>query len=762
MLCARYDQCAVATLCCVMLGAMPSVATPSPRLEKATIEFERLRGLRDASIEFERLRGLRNASIEFECLRGLRNASIEFEQVRGIQSATIEFEVPFCGDGTREGAEECDDGGESAACDADCTFAECGDGTPNVTAGEECDDAGESGTCDTDCTLAQCGDSTMNVTAGEECDGGLACTACLCDTKFEPTVPPSLDCQTICGNGSIDPGEACDGGLGCTDCLCDAGFQSTLPLSLDCQSICGNGMLDPGEDCDGGLACTACLCDAGFEPTVPPSLDCCPDGDLDGICDNVDNCPATPNTFQTDTDSDESGDLCDICPADPIDECDPDGSTAKEISADDGGTIVTPDGMLTLDIPPGSLPGDTTISITQTDTRPNDPPVDLRLALGIGIGQVVAEYDFQPDGLMFDPPATLTIVADVTNVPQRNKLNIYEYDPLLDEYVPVEPPACTIDENPPGTFTATCIIQVSHFSRFAVIAPTDTDGDGVPDSFQPEVDNCPTVPNPDQTDSDGDGVGDACDICPGGDDTLDTDGDGIPDACDPNPPIEAPAPNNRKKNRYISLDPNNPGKPVKLKVTLTDSLPHPLSVGNAWWVQEPVAPVPNQFPKPLLPAGECVATLGPESSAAEIDWDAADCQILHVTGCPIEPTSEYDVQTVIGENESDPLTVATILKPGGGKWWGDTVGFFNETEWTAPQGVTNIDDAFVAIKTFQGGQVVPPGPIPPGNVAHLSVPDIEPGNINTVVNFADVQRVLLAFQGEEYPFGPADADGNCP
>jgi len=36
--------------------------------------------------------------------------------------------------------------------------------------------------------------------------------------------------------------------------------------------------------------------------------------------------------------------------------------------------------------------------------------------------------------------------------------------------------------------------------------PTDTDGDGVPD----ESDNCPTVPNTDQTDTDGDVIGDAC------------------------------------------------------------------------------------------------------------------------------------------------------------------------------------------------------------------------------------------------------------
>jgi hypothetical protein len=72
----------------------------------------------------------------------------------------------------------------------------------------------------------------------------------------------------------------------------------------------------------------------------------------------------------------------------------------------------------------------------------------------------------------------------------------------------------------------------------------DSDGDGVFDG----EDNCPSVPNPDQTDTDGDGKGDACDYDDDNDGVLDADdncpttynpdqadrnGDGIGDACTP-------------------------------------------------------------------------------------------------------------------------------------------------------------------------------------------------------------------------------------
>ena len=62
----------------------------------------------------------------------------------------------FCqgGDATTNMAagEFCDDGGNSAACDSDCTAAACGDAFVNPAASEDCDDAGESATCDADCS----------------------------------------------------------------------------------------------------------------------------------------------------------------------------------------------------------------------------------------------------------------------------------------------------------------------------------------------------------------------------------------------------------------------------------------------------------------------------------------------------------------------------------------------------------------------------------------------------------------------------------
>jgi hypothetical protein len=82
----------------------------------------------------------------------------------------------FCGDGTvnNNGTEQCDDGGQSAACDTDCTTATCGDSTVNAAAGEACDSGGvQTVACEANCTAPTCGDGILNTAAGEVCDDGV-------------------------------------------------------------------------------------------------------------------------------------------------------------------------------------------------------------------------------------------------------------------------------------------------------------------------------------------------------------------------------------------------------------------------------------------------------------------------------------------------------------------------------------------------------------------------------------------------------------
>lgn len=114
----------------------------------------------------------------------------------------------ICGDGIKEGNEECDfgDANGSSQCRDDCIVNQCGDGY--LGPGESCDDG--------------------NNVGGDGC--GVACGP---DT---------------CGNGDVDPGEACDDGNdepndGCTNaCL---------------EPLCGDGVVALGEQCDGvvDMAC---------------------------------------------------------------------------------------------------------------------------------------------------------------------------------------------------------------------------------------------------------------------------------------------------------------------------------------------------------------------------------------------------------------------------------------------------------------------------------------------------------------------------
>jgi len=162
-----------------------------------------------------------------------------------------------CGDGyvhdEGTGTEACDDDGESAMCNADCTTAACGDGKTNRSAGEDCDDDGDSPTCNANCTFARCGDDVTNTAAGETCDDNGDSAAC------------DENCTSaVCGDSYVNraAGEECDTGGPSSFC------------NDECQlSECGDGEIDPasGEDCDDdgesatcNLNCTTAMCGDGI------------------------------------------------------------------------------------------------------------------------------------------------------------------------------------------------------------------------------------------------------------------------------------------------------------------------------------------------------------------------------------------------------------------------------------------------------------------------------------------------------------------
>jgi len=136
-------------------------------------------------------------------------------------------------------------------------------------------------------------------------------------------------------------------------------------------------------------------------------------------------------------------------------------------------------------------------------------------------------------------------------------------------------------------------INAQQISGSIVMAPGDSDLD----AFLDDVDNCPDTFNPTQTDTDGDGIGDLCDPDLDGDGDLnandncpyvsnanqaDIDGDGIGDVCDPDADGDG-IPNEEDPQPYYSgnlmVDFEEPDS--VLKETYTDYAPVEIE-GRAW------------------------------------------------------------------------------------------------------------------------------------------------------------------------------------
>jgi len=187
--------------------------------------------------------------------------------------------VAECGNGIVEGDEACDEGEESATCNADCRAALCGDGYVNQAAGEICDDGNDDPDdgCNTMCMPLDCGDGI--VVAPESCDDGNRDQSDAC-----------VVCQdAACGDGFTQAGvEECDDG--------NADDTDDCP-SMCIAATCGDGfVLAGGEACDDGNAddsdgclssCDEASCGDGF---VQAGVEACDDGNADDTDDCLSTC----------------------------------------------------------------------------------------------------------------------------------------------------------------------------------------------------------------------------------------------------------------------------------------------------------------------------------------------------------------------------------------------------------------------------------------------------------------------------------------
>ncbi|MCP4580948.1 MAG: hypothetical protein GY839_04980 [candidate division Zixibacteria bacterium] len=219
-----------------------------------------------------------------------------------------------------------------------------------------------------------------------------------------------------------------------------------------------------------------------------------PDGDEDGIPDDLDNCPDDSNPGQENSDDDDLGDECDNCPDDNNpDQADFDNDTVGD----------------------------------ECDNCPADENPDQVDLDEDGVGQICDNCPDLPNQDQAD--VDNDDVGDICdNCPSdSNSMQIDddedgwgdECDNCFEDY---NPDQNDVDEDGIGDACDT----------------GDYDSDGIPDY----LDNCPADHNPLQENSDSDNIGDACDNCIDDDnpDQADTDGDTIGDLCDNCPTVHNP------------------------------------------------------------------------------------------------------------------------------------------------------------------------------------------------------------------------------
>jgi hypothetical protein len=276
------------------------------------------------------------------------------------------------------------------------------------------------------------------------------------------------------------------------------------------------------------------------------------DTDGDGVYDEDDNCPDTPNPDQADSNGDGWGDAC------------------------------QPDYAISLDSVHGlAAPGDIYVGPIKFDFRYTNLSSHNVASMTNGI------RIFSPDNATWGPVTQDTVSLDwlgmfdlIVTLPEfsvtgsgADTLGLggsvmmgTGLPPGFDEFsrwIQVETHVEDIGKTicidsafypPSGAWywnwsgRGSTVPEWSGPHCYTIVETTDVDGDGIPD----HLDNCLTVFNPDQINSDNDSYGDACDNCPTvyNPDQMNSDNDSYGDACDNCPTVINPDQMNSDNDSY--------------------------------------------------------------------------------------------------------------------------------------------------------------------------------------------------------------------
>ena len=211
------------------------------------------------------------------------------------------------------------------------------------------------------------------------------------------------------------------------------------------------------------------------------------ESDNDGIPDNQDNCPNTPNPDQRDTDNDGRGDACDPTPC-----------SETSISLDKSYYVLDQQSkfLVTIIAPVANTDPNTAEHIRFVT---NSATADVTSGISSTIWETGSNTGIFKyiGGLEPHTNIEYKFIKQYTNI-APNTLIVKYFDPCGNEHVATAPITEPEDLGSNSTF--------------------DPDGDGISsltmarsDGVTIPGDNCSDVYNPDQKDSDGDGRGDACD-----------------------------------------------------------------------------------------------------------------------------------------------------------------------------------------------------------------------------------------------------------